>query len=147
MPLIYPMAWIPQGVALDAFGGICIHHIWGLWRPGDPELRFSSTRPRSWPIYVVILLLSLHPTAMQSTDHDSIYHLAATGFKELGVSDPHTMTHRILLRDRFFVGHRFECEGLEAVYRMEEGRAEFYGPDGRLLKTVTWGQDATRKAA
>lgn len=84
---------------------------------------------------------------MQPAETDSIYPLVSSGFEELGASDPNSITHGILLRDQFFVGHRFQCEGYEAICRMEEGLVEFYGQDSELLKTVPWGREALRKAA
>jgi hypothetical protein len=78
----------------------------------------------------------------------SIQQLVISGFEELGVTDPHAFVHTILLRDRFYAGQRFQCDGVEAVCRAEENVLQFYGPEGQLLKTVTLGDEqAIRKAA
>jgi hypothetical protein len=88
-----------------------------------------------------------YDTSMESTHPSSIYHLVASGFGELGASDPSAFTHCILLQDRFFLGHRFECEGFEAICHTGEGVLEFRNQEGVLLKTVSPHGKARRKAA
>jgi hypothetical protein len=84
---------------------------------------------------------------MESARPESIDCLVVSGFEELGAGDPQAYTYRILLRDRFFLGHRFECEGFEAIFRAEEGILEFYNQDGVLLKTISLHGEVMRKAA
>lgn len=85
--------------------------------------------------------------SMQPAQPESIYQRVISGFEELGASDPLSLTHRILLRERFFLGHRFACEGFEAICDAEDGILEFYSQDGVLLKTVSLRGEVVRKAA
>ncbi len=56
-------------------------------------------------------------------------------FAELGATGPVVRT--VLLHDRYFVGHRFRCEGLQAVRLAGMDEIALYDESGTLLKTVT----------
>ena len=68
------------------------------------------------------------------TQADAIQQLAAKAFAELGATGP--MIGTILLKDGYFVGHRFRCGGMQAVRLAGGDNIEFYDQAGELVKTV-----------
>jgi hypothetical protein len=81
----------------------------------------------------------------ETTQTDAKQELVAKMFAELGATDPVIST--ILLRDGYFVGHRFRCGGMQAVRRAGGEGIEFYGEDGKLVKTVSVEAVEEQKAA
>jgi hypothetical protein len=65
---------------------------------------------------------------------DLFHQLLAKAFMELGVTGP--VLHTLLLRDRYLAGHKFRCEGIQAVLRINGSLIEFFDKAGALLKTV-----------
>ena len=68
-------------------------------------------------------------------------------FAELGATDPASMTRTVLLKDRFFVGQRFWCEGFQAVWLAGGSVVDIYDETGELLKTVALQSTVEKKAA
>ena len=68
-------------------------------------------------------------------------------FAELGATDPASTTRTVLLKDRYFVGQRFRCEGFQAVWLAGGSVVEFYDETGELLKTVEFQSTVEKKAA
>ena len=56
--------------------------------------------------------------------------------------DPHG-----LAADRYFVGHKFRCGGLQAVLLAGEDEIGFYDEGGTLLKTISVLAQEQQKAA
>jgi hypothetical protein len=57
---------------------------------------------------------------------------------------------QVLLRDEFYCGRSFCCEGLRAVWFIEEHTIKYYGPDGGFLYAYSVepsGADEFRRAA
>ena len=81
----------------------------------------------------------------EKTQADMMQQLVAKTFAELGATDPVIGT--ILLKDGYFVGHRFRCGGMQAVRRAGGEVIEFYGEDGTLVKTVSVDAVEGREAA
>jgi len=75
---------------------------------------------------------------------DFLNQLLLTTFAELGATGP--MIRMILLKDHFFIGQRFRCEGLHAVLRAGGNEIEFLDQTGKLLKTVSL-EDTEKKEA
>lgn len=71
----------------------------------------------------------------------------AQTFAELGATDPTSTIRTVLLKDRYFVGHRFRCEGFQAVWLAGGSVVEFYDEKGTLLKTVSVEAPEEKKAA
>ena len=65
---------------------------------------------------------------------DLLDRLLAKTFAELGASGPVIRT--ILFRDRCFAGHKFRCDGVQAIVPPGASEVEFYGEAGALLKTI-----------
>lgn len=63
-----------------------------------------------------------------------LHDLLEKTFGELGATGP--MIRTILLRDRHFVGHKFRCGGVQAVWLADEDEIAFYDEGGVLVKTV-----------
>lgn len=78
---------------------------------------------------------------MDDPDLPSIYRLVSQNFKDLGVSNPSTVSHSILLHSRSFAGEKFECEGIRALLLRDGKRLVFFGPDGEILKRVNVEED------
>ncbi len=80
-------------------------------------------------------LVSTHERRImdEKTQADAMQQLVAKTFAELGATGP--MIGTILLKDGYFVGDRFRCGGIQAVWLGGE-EIEFYGEDGKLVKRV-----------
>jgi hypothetical protein len=71
---------------------------------------------------------------------NSIPDVVAATLKEMGLcADPASLIRTILLRDRYFVGHKYRFDGGYAAWIVATNVIEVYGDDGKLLKTVTMG--------
>jgi hypothetical protein len=55
---------------------------------------------------------------------------------------PIDVCETLLIRDGFFIGHKFRCDGGYAIWGAGWSAVEFYDEDGELLKMV-----AVKKAA
>jgi hypothetical protein len=75
----------------------------------------------------------------------SIHDLLAATLTALGLPVPSDIIQTMLLKDRYFVGHKFLCGGGYAIMPADGRTAEFYDEQGTLLKTVA--VDAAKDAA
>lgn len=66
-------------------------------------------------------------------------------FSELGATG--SIVRTILLRDRYFAGYRFRCDGLQAIQLAGEDVVKFYDQEQTLLKTVNVNPAEGKKAA
>ena len=62
--------------------------------------------------------------------------LVAATLTELRGQPPENVERSVLLREGTFVGYRFRCQELDAVWLAELQAVEFYGSDHALLKTL-----------
>ncbi len=76
---------------------------------------------------------------------DSLHQLLAKNFAELGASEA-SLTRTILIKDRYFIGHRYRCGRMQAVVLAGTKEIEFYDETGKLLKSVSL-EDAEKKQA
>ena len=53
-------------------------------------------------------------------------------FAQLGASTDREIQETILIRDGFYCGRRFECDGMHAIWFMEENQIKYYGRDGSV---------------
>lgn len=53
-------------------------------------------------------------------------------FLGLGAAPDSTPLESILVRDGYYCGRRFDCDGMQAVWFAEENEIKFYGRDGRV---------------
>lgn len=67
---------------------------------------------------------------------DSVHDLVAATLTELGLSVPTNVIQTMLMKDGYFVGHKFRYDGGYAVMRTGGSTIDFYDDDGKLLKTV-----------
>ncbi len=65
-----------------------------------------------------------------------INNLVIATFSELGMPAPIDVCETLLIRDGFFVGHKFHCDGGYAVWGVGWNSVEFYDREGKLLKMV-----------
>ena len=68
----------------------------------------------------------------EKAQQDAVQALVTRTFAELGATGPVIRT--ILLKDGYFAGDKFRCEGLWAANLAGQDTIEFYGK--KLLKTV-----------
>ena len=77
---------------------------------------------------------------------DLLNQLLVNTFAELGVAEA-SLTPTILIKDRYFVGHRYRCGGLQAVMLVGAKEIEFCDEKGALLKSVRIESPEEEKAA
>jgi hypothetical protein len=71
---------------------------------------------------------------------DSIQQIAVKTFTELGIIAPDaTVVPTLLIRDQKFVGFRFQCEGMEALWRANGNVLAFFDEHGKLVRAVRTG--------
>ena len=76
---------------------------------------------------------------------DLMNQILSKTFVELGATGP--MIRSVLLKDRYFVGQKFRCDGFQAVLLAGGGVVEFYDQAGMLLKTVSLAETDKKAAA
>jgi len=67
---------------------------------------------------------------------DFLNQILVRTFVELGASEA-PLTRAILLKDRYFVGYRYYCGGMQAVLLADTREIKFYDETGGLLKKLS----------
>ncbi|MFC1596703.1 hypothetical protein ACFL5Q_02040 [Planctomycetota bacterium] len=80
------------------------------------------------------------------TESDLLHQTIAAGLSELGMPDLPCRSTTFLIHDGHCVGRRFLFDGVQAVWLIAENVVQFYGGNGRVLKSVEVGT-AEREAA
>jgi hypothetical protein len=114
------------------------------WRCGMPQAR------PTWRLSRLRSYCSGAPRAdtMDSTQIEAMYQIVVQGFADLGASNPQCVSRSILLRNMFYVGQVFRCEGWRAVWMIDGNSVEFYDTAGTLAKSASLaGETVNRKAA
>jgi len=71
---------------------------------------------------------------MDSKSHVDVIRERIHGFySELGLPFPVGANESILLNDGYYCGRRFEYDGLNAIWFIEENEIKYYDRDGTLL--------------
>lgn len=65
-----------------------------------------------------------------------VRELIARTLRDLGLGDIKPAGERLLIQDRFYLGCRFDFEGVSAIWLEEAGQVRFVGDSGKLLKIV-----------
>jgi hypothetical protein len=76
----------------------------------------------------------------------SILDEVAKILTEMGVPTD-SLVHTILLREKFFVGHKFRFDGGYAIWLAETNTVQVYDDGRKLLKTVALQSDEKEAAA
>ena len=63
---------------------------------------------------------------------DAIRQLVRDTFSQMGAEQLAEIDESILIRDGHYCGHRLECDGLHAVWFVEENQVKFYQRNGSL---------------
>ena len=71
------------------------------------------------------------------TQAEAVQDVVANVLAEMGVQDPASVVHTFLIRGGYFVGHKFRCEGVWAIWPIGAESVEFHAADGTLIKTVS----------
>lgn len=66
----------------------------------------------------------------------SIGEILATTLIGLGLPAPTAINHTILLKDRYFVGHKYRYDSGYAIQRAGSNVVEFFDDDGTPLTTA-----------
>jgi hypothetical protein len=64
---------------------------------------------------------------------DAVREMVRATFESHRGTTPDEIVEKILIRDGFYCGRCFNCEGFRAAWFIEEHEVKFYGPDGRFL--------------
>jgi hypothetical protein len=70
---------------------------------------------------------------------DSIRQVVVETFAELGDITPTSVVTTTEFRDQTFIGYRFRCEGMEAVWRENGNVVAFFDERGTLMRAVRTG--------
>jgi hypothetical protein len=70
----------------------------------------------------------IEPHTVRQSIRETLWALGASPDARLGES--------LLIREGNYCGHRFQCDGYEAVWFIEEEQVKFYGPTGAVLEAV-----------
>ena len=65
-----------------------------------------------------------------------IRELVKNALQKMGRKDAQPVAERLLLRDRHYVGRRFEFVGVSAVWLAEAEEIKFYGASGEFLRAI-----------
>lgn len=79
------------------------------------------------------------------TKTEKVRGLIRETFGRLGVAAD-DVRETILIRDGYYCGRRYECDGLQAIWFIEENQLKFHSQDGRVLEVRSAGE-ALREAA
>ena len=80
---------------------------------------------------------------------DEVRTIVDQTLHELGLGAAQLIGERIVLQDRFYVGRRFEFEGVSVLWLVEAHQIKFYNAQGEFITSVQLGQEqpALRRAA
>jgi hypothetical protein len=79
---------------------------------------------------------------------ETIHDIVAATLRSMGLcQDPSSLIRTILLRDRYFVGHKYRFDGGWATWLVQTNVIEVYDDHGNLLKTVALGRSEGGEAA
>jgi len=67
----------------------------------------------------------------------AIRELVKHELREMSLDDAPSMGERVLLRDRYMVGRRFQFTGVSATWLAEDEEVTFHDESGETLKTVS----------
>ena len=85
---------------------------------------------------------------MDAAQIEAMYQTVMQGFSDLGASNPQCVSRSMLLRNMFYVGQVFRCEGWSAVWMIDGNSVEFRDAAGKLVRTLSLaGETVIRKAA
>lgn len=76
---------------------------------------------------------------MTDTPNEKIRHAIAWQLNRLGVHHVDSLHETLLIRHGLFCGRKFECEGYQVVWFLEEDEIKFFSPVGDLLKACSAG--------
>ena len=79
-----------------------------------------------------------------------IRELIATTLHDLGLGDAKPAGERLLIKDHFYLGCRFDFEGASAIWLEDSEQVRFFGGSGKLLKVIRVnanGEDEVAKQA
>jgi hypothetical protein len=76
-------------------------------------------------------------TMSTATPVEKIRAAIAAQLSSFGAPTVESLHETILIRNGLFCGRKFQCEGHEVVWFIEEDEIKFFSPCGDLLKSAT----------
>jgi hypothetical protein len=76
-----------------------------------------------------------------------IRQFIAEAFLDLGARPESAVRETILIRNAQYCGRRFDRDGFQAIWFVEEDEVKFYGPDGLLLRVSSPGTRSSLAAS
>lgn len=76
----------------------------------------------------------------ESTPVEKIRSAITAQLASLGANDTDGLRESILIRAGLYCGRRYQCDGFEVVWFIEEDELKFFGPDG----TLHWASNAVQ---
>ena len=73
----------------------------------------------------------------KATQVNKIRAAVAEQLSSFGAQSVDSLHETILIRDGLFCGRKFQCEGHEVVWFIEEDEIKFFSPCGDLLKSIS----------
>ncbi len=68
---------------------------------------------------------------------EEIRQHARRRLEEMGAAPQADLVETILIRDGYYCGRRFSCDGFSAVWFVEETQVKFYHRDGRVVTSCS----------
>ncbi len=80
---------------------------------------------------------------------DEVRTIVGETLRQLGLGNAQLLGERIVLQDRFYIGRRFEYEGVSVLWLVEAQQIKFYNAVGEFMTSVKVNreQPALRRAA
>lgn len=70
----------------------------------------------------------------QDPQTECIRREVATTFEDLGAARGDCVIETLLIRDGYYCGRRFYCDGYQAVWFVEENQIKYFDAQGQLVK-------------
>jgi hypothetical protein len=69
---------------------------------------------------------------MHAEEMQEVRHIVENTLQKLGAGSDSEPLESILIRNGYYCGRRFDCDGIQAVWFIEENEIKFYGKDGSV---------------
>lgn len=84
---------------------------------------------------------------MQAERTEQIRQQIRSALIDAGAAADSGIRETILIRDGHYCGRRFESDGFQAIWFIEEDEVKYFGPDGDLLHRTQMSPAVQRQAA
>jgi hypothetical protein len=81
---------------------------------------------------LLLAALADSTSMLHAAQMHEVRSLVEQTFHGMGADPASTPLESILVRDGYYCGRRFDCDGMQAVWFIEENEIKFYGRDGSV---------------